>query len=291
MTKAPSTHIISYEYIKFPVPAVGTSVHLEPSAKHPNVSGTVRIIQYERDYEGRGIGNPHRKPGVYRKSHHALVEDVDGNRGWASSTKLQHIPNVTVMDDFDHQKRIADLPATEFWEGDMVMTSNGHLTTILAIDYNSIDEASHKRIIDGKPFVSETPYVCEQFKRTFHAADDLTLVERGNIWKKAHGEELAFHDLYEEMAFHVDEGDFHFADDLPTNAIDMNMTAEALLSKIESGEADIVREIGIGLRAIKFTDREFGEAARADYLEKQAQHLEGRIQRKIERQTNSFPRM
>ena len=282
MTKAPSAHTISYEYIQFSVPAVGTSVHLEPSEKHPNVSGTVKIIEYERDYEGRGIGNPHRKPGVYQKSHHALVEDVDGNRGWASSSNLQQIPNVTMMEDFDHQKRIADLPETEFWEGDMVMTSNGQLTTILAIDYNSIDQASHKRIIDGKP------YVCEQFKRTFHAADDLTLVERGNIWKKAHGKELAFHDLYDEIAFHVIEGDYTFADDLPTNAIDMNMTAETLISKIESGEADIVREIGIGLRAIKFTDREFGETARADYLEKQTQYLEGAIQRTIEHQNNRF---
>lgn len=291
MTKAPSAHTISYEYIQFSVPAVGTSVHLEPSEKHPNVSGTVKVIEYERDYEGRGLGNPHRKPGVYRKIHHALVEDVDGNRGWASSTKLQQIPNVTVMEDFDHQKRIADLPATELWEGDMVMTSNGRLTTILAIDYNSIDEASHKRIIDGKPFVSDTPYFCEQYKRTFHAADDLTLVERGNIWKKAHGEELAFHSFDEEISFYVNEGDFTFADDLPVNAIDMNMTSEALLTKIESGEADIIREIGIGLRAIKFTNREFGDAARANYLENQVQYLEGAIRRTIGYQNNRFPSM
>jgi len=106
---------------------------------------------------------------------------------------------------------LRDLPETPFWEGDFVMVTgfNPGISSkradgayqITRIEYGSLES----KCDDGSPY----PWIAYTFSSSFSAGwsmaasvDDLTLVERGPVWKHYHNEPIEFTTFKEEAEFY-----------------------------------------------------------------------------------------
>ncbi len=95
------------------------------------------------------------------------------------------------------QTRLGDLPPTKFWEMDKVMVNQEPMMmTISRIDYHHM----HSKRDDGSPY----PFYNVDYPQGGYAAAteaQITLVERGNLWKHHNNEPLSFSTLNEEASF------------------------------------------------------------------------------------------
>ncbi len=113
--------------------------------------------------------------------------------------------------------RVADLPETEFWEGDIVTNddlvahlgnyagSHGAVAGRFYIDNIKWDWMGQTRL-DGSPmpFYDISPF--PDGGLTTGTDEPLTLVERGNVWKYFHDEPMTFASLEDEAKFHQTMG-------------------------------------------------------------------------------------
>jgi hypothetical protein len=114
---------------------------------------------------------------------------------------------------------ICDLPETTIWEGDIVRprwkrverlrpdTVPG-LPGTYVVSWMSFDAfpSTAKESLDNPALYSLSDRLFLG-SETGWTASSLELVEHGNLWRRAHGEPLTFHDLWEETAFFCQLGE------------------------------------------------------------------------------------
>ncbi len=143
-----------------------------------------------------------------------LLDADEYNRRLERSRLVYHYPGQM------HGAFVSDLPDTEFWEGDIVRVkeynsppkrkevkndsipgiSNAYM--VCHLDYRDIAEgtAGITESLDNPPKLGIGDRFTRHWEGRFYHFQ-LELVERGNFWRRAHGEPLVFKDLAEESFF------------------------------------------------------------------------------------------
>ncbi len=147
-------------------------------------------VGFAEKYIHRG-GLDHKHAGVYIDFATAIVRPSDGGQSVLVPLNLGSLHEIV-----DINIRIADLPETPFWEGDIVKNQcqASSRWVIKCIEYHS--DCKHI-------YHLQTP----SDAGTGHAFDStLTLVARGNLWKLDHGEPLVFASIEDEAKFYKSLG-------------------------------------------------------------------------------------
>ena len=182
--------------------------------------------------------------------------------------------------------RLCDLPETDIWEGDVV-TLESRVTTKLPTDhrgkpfsggFSDNDEAFvvgwvsyHERFGDLTESLDHLPLFSlsdRLFQRSSgrYKGFELRLVERGNLWRRAHGELPSFRDLAEEAAFAVRVREIEERRHVGFTDRAAGRIAAAKL--VEAGEGDgilyysVFEGSGDGYTIVRFIDRSLGERVR-----------------------------
>lgn len=195
---------------------------------NPCPDGTeATIIGFSETYYGR-LGNLGFKPGVYVNrawvkvrlpdgkeysewsGRLEFVDKAKGRRRLAAFRKLQREqPSNSLNKEF-----LRELPGTPFWEGDFVHARGHSMITsvfgelppgrdpdvfqIIGIDYDYLTEQTQV----GTKYPAYR--ISSKLGAGWHTTvreDDMTLVERGPVWKFFHNEPITFGDLKEEAQF------------------------------------------------------------------------------------------
>ena len=175
----------------------------------PCPDGTVvEVIGFTEHFVSR-VGRLGRTPGVYENRAWCKIRLPDGTERTEWSGRF------TLTDPDEYQRRVDEwrasggrwggeylrpLPETELWEGDLV-TSNRHsdVRCVARINYNWMGDRRADGSLMGFYDCSSDLYAGWHITL---GPDDLTLVERGPVWKYEHGEPLTFDSLEEEAKFH-----------------------------------------------------------------------------------------
>lgn len=238
----------------------------------------VIVLGYGKQFMGRG-GFTHKLAGIYidfmkiRVASDFLSEQSQYEMR-AECLERPHFPfptnglgQVHFPKMQDIKIRIGNLPNTPFWVGDKVLqtvSSDPHMVN--SVVYNNEVKCEGGMVYSiSNPNVPGTEY--NQFEK------NLTLVERGNVWKLEHGEPLSFPGgteakrLYEEAAFYKSLGMSH--------KVIFEDTEEELwpigggIQKLQRGEADrlIVQDKKTQqVVLIKYDNEEFGARMRVAEL-------------------------
>lgn len=152
---------------------------------------TVTIIEFAERYSGRtdGIGVP---PGLWKNYSYSTVRDARGNDHDIHSSHLLPLPGSDYIG--LPRQLVGDLPETPFWEGDVVEVYDGRKGVVSVIDYGEIDTES-----DEPPYRVSFP--ATGGGEGFHA-HALSLIERGDVWRHYHGEEIDFESAADEATLH-----------------------------------------------------------------------------------------
>ncbi|WP_315921513.1 hypothetical protein [Mesorhizobium sp. SP-1A] len=249
------------------IPVVGTTVKIDldkgergwanKGIQHGSV---VKVVEYSQIHYGRTCG--HDKGGLYENDSYALVENDKGTRFQIWTPSLAAIDGVSEMMDkrSKEERRIGDLPDTKFWEMDIVMDEEGEIFKIQHIWYDQIGEFCN----DG---VTPMPiYACGTDGNGYsHRREgSLTLVERGNVWKRAHGEEMAFASTKEEIDFYILVGDIQYMKNPRLTTGQYHWPQLDALESIRDGYGDYC--FGTSHSVVKFDDPKIGEMARDYWL-------------------------
>jgi hypothetical protein len=232
---------------------------------NPCPDGTkATVVGFTEIIYGR-IGNYGHKPGVYANHSTAKLLLEDGTE------MMEPCDRLTLLNEADYQARVAafrqaqkanpnhwratveaayihDLPETPFWEGDIIapkahtsllticdeMPSAKYLNTfmIVGIEYYNLD-----RVIEGG-YMYPAYQVSSSLGagwQTSATANHMRLIERGNVWKFYHDEELSFSDLHEEMRFYEAIGQVDEVRN-PANGL-YKWTTEEVVDAIRNGLA------------------------------------------------------
>ena len=235
-------------------------------------------IEYSR------IQNYGREPGIY--VNYAWVKlDVLGNDSISScfldlKDKAEYDLRYASWhhSEFDKSRKpIRPLPEMKFWEGDVVSVdwhgrdpSFGSVPYyVSAINYRYLGEKRQNG--NPMPEYNVTP-VGESGCHVSLNESDLTLVERGNMWKHYNGEKPIFKDLREEANFFENLGKVEEVKNLATGVY--SWTLREAITAIRDGVADGMR-VGHGMFGVgklrhhlmRFEDRDLGERVRAATVE------------------------
>jgi len=195
---------------------------------NPCPDGTkATILGFSEIYHGR-LGNFGMKPGIYvnRAWVKLRLEDGRGHTEWSgrleltdrrkSSRRLAKFHKQTQKNpgNLRNKEFLRELPETPFWEGDFVRVHGRSVVTsgynevpperdpdvfqVIGIDYNHLDGKT--QIGTRYPAYS----ISDGLGSGWHASaseDNMTLVERGPVWKFYHGERPSFRDIKEEAYF------------------------------------------------------------------------------------------
>ena len=192
------------------IPVAGTTVKVSISDDRrkngfkPLPEGLeVKVVEYSTIHYGRTCGFD--KGGTYQNEQYLTVEDAAGNRIQLPSDCVAPIEGISEMMDMrkKEQRRLGELPDTKFWETDTVMDEEGEVFKIQNIWYDQIGEFCN----DGVTPMSIYACGVDGNGVTYRREESLTLVERGNVWKRAHGEEMFFLSTQDEIDFHIKVGD------------------------------------------------------------------------------------
>ena len=147
-------------------------------------------------------------------------------------------------------KFLRELPDRKYWEGDIVKFQEKKMM-IVGVDY--WDEKKWYNISDN--------FGCGYYKMV--QENNIELIERGNIWKHYHNENIEFKDLKDETNFNKLICKF---DNMKNPRNDLyKWTLEETLESIREGYVDgfsvgITPLVGTkDITAIKFHDRELGK--------------------------------
>lgn len=264
---------------------------------NPCPDGTVAtVIGYSEVHYGR-TSNFGKKPGAYENRCWVKLRREDGKEWTEFATRF------TFADQEEYERRLAalhqqrqadpnwkpdnhflrELPETPFWEGDFVFVNGRTLRTdkygvidsgqdpylfqICRIDYDRLNTLTHQ----------STPYPAYQVSSGLTAGwcipvsvEDLTLSERGPVWKFYHDEEITFVNLEEEARFadligNTDEvrnpaNDLYkWSKDEVLMAISLGLVHGFSLSSGFFGNAK-------SIRAIRFQDEDLGKRVAAETL-------------------------
>lgn len=146
------------------------------------------------------INNLGHRPGIYENDCWIKVNPKTGNSFTISSCYLKPFDEVKYEklceENYGKRNFIRPLPTTYFYELDEVKTPMGcgYINNIRYLEIN--------RYYDNG--VEMSPYTI-QFKNggsSWFKEKDLTLIERGNVWKYYMDEPLSFNDIEDEVKFH-----------------------------------------------------------------------------------------
>lgn len=193
---------------------------------NPCADGTkAMVIGFAEIHHGR-LDNFGHKPGVYVNNFWAKLRMPDGQEHTMSSCFLKLVADAAEIkrrEDArsDRNKRdpyhwrsdgfLRDLPETPFWEGDRVRVRSNLPGTdnlcIIGIEYDRLSDKTDA----GTPYPAYR--ISSQLGGGWHSyatADQITLIERGPVWKFFHDEPVTFANLKDEAAFfqrlgHTDE--------------------------------------------------------------------------------------
>jgi hypothetical protein len=237
----------------------------------PCADGTeIEVVGFAEIPYGR-IHNYGKKPGIYHNRSwpsvrlpngevinlHSCHVKFDVKRPWSYSKESQ-------TRDF-----IRDLPETKFWEMDVVgFARHAGNFTIDTIRYDVIDMKCN----DGSPYpFYNVRYPSPYGGYTAAEESELTLIERGNVWKLAHNEPLHFSDLTEEANFYHLIGDTEEVRNPRTEIYRWDL--DDALWAIREGLADAIavgpKMFSMGeteTMARRFNNREVGERIRQETL-------------------------
>jgi hypothetical protein len=148
---------------------------------------TVTIVAFSERHEGRtvGVGVP---PGLWKNYSYATVRDSRGGEHDVHTSHLQPVPGRDYVR--LPRQHVRGLPDTPFWEDDIVEVYDGRRGTISTIDYDEFENAAERPVYS-------VSFSNSGSSERFHARS-LDLVERGNVWRYHHGEEIDFENAAEE---------------------------------------------------------------------------------------------
>lgn len=163
---------------------------------------------------------------------------------------------------YNRGKWIGPLPKTPFWETDLVRTLHGDILRVDLIDYD--------------PNAREEPrYVCclELLGSVRYKASQLTLIERGPVWKRLHGKRAQFVNAYEEALFHVNMRWAAPVYSVPGDKSSNRWSLSEIWHRVGYGgnqRVDVITRTldGQYLRAYRLWDEKVGKACREVMTEK-----------------------
>jgi hypothetical protein len=168
---------------------------------------------------------------------------------------------------FEGMTRLGDLPETLFWVGDKVRVrsprgGSEHEVIVRYIDYYNM----HKRRDNGSPY----PFYiadCAGGGSTSAAESQMTLIERGPVWKYHHGEPLEFSDIWKEAGFFVSIGKAKAVAN-PASGL-YSWTQGQVLDAVREGLVHTFSEYGGDIiDALRLMDEELGGRVAEAILEK-----------------------
>jgi hypothetical protein len=183
----------------------------------PCPDGTVaEIVRFGEIYHGR-VGNFGLKPGLYVNRSWINIRLPDGKKYFEWSGRLEPVDKEEAevrLAEFQKQRAdnpknrqdssefLRDLPETLFWEGDVVlMDREGYDAPLLVVSI-------HYAML-GEMTLIGTKYPAYHISNNFHGGwetcaneDELSLIERGKVWKYLHHEPIEFANLKEEADLH-----------------------------------------------------------------------------------------
>lgn len=234
---------------------------------HPFPDGErVKVVGYSTVHYGR-VWNHGNEPGLYHNPSWLKVRGEDGKEEVINICHLETLPGAEKKLVGVAELRIGGLPDTPIWEWDMVRGPEGEVMKVVSIDYEKIGHFAK----DGVTPLSF--YVCEwsQGGTTRYRPGEVKLVERGNVWKRAHGEELVFSDMSEEEDFYRALNEYDHVRNPATGTY--AWTKEEALLAISEGLAH-----GFGDRkgtdVVIYRDAEVGERIRQATMETYGLSLE-----------------
>lgn len=148
---------------------------------------TVIIVDFSERYEGRtaGVGVP---PGRWKNYSYASIRDARGNEHDIHTSNLLPRPGSEYVR--LPRQLVRELPDTPFWEDDVVEVYDGRRGVVSTIDYDEFDNSTDRPVYTVR-------FANSGAGENFHARA-LDLVERGNVWRYHHGEEIDFENAAEE---------------------------------------------------------------------------------------------
>lgn len=174
---------------------------------NPGTDGSrVKIVAWSEIAYGRTCG--YGKPGIYHNKCYADVQFEDGrieNIGTFHLEPLYKHHRFERFADRRNETPLRDLPETRMWEGDRVRfeawgkVQHGY---VHHIEYLSMDDKRD----NGTPW----PFYNVQLDSggsTSCEDGQLTLLTRGNPWRRAHGEPMIFVSIEEEAKFYQSQGE------------------------------------------------------------------------------------
>lgn len=236
-------------------------------------------------YRGRtGLDAYFYKPGIYEMDGCAIIQWDNGSTevdGWSHEMldKVEYNRRFNewhAIQDKPHnygenEVKVGELPETAFWEEDKVAFVDGHDFSSKSVNRLRVQRIDYARA-EGPCYWLE--WVNENNSpigvSTYGYGEDIRLLERGNVWKEVHGEELVFRDLQEELGFEKLMGRFKEVRNPTSNLFVWSL--EEVLAAVRDDVADCFSmpksmfSAERRISATRFDNREKGEKARAETL-------------------------
>lgn len=222
---------------------------------------TVTILRFLELHEGRtvGIGIP---PGLWTNYAWAIVRDARGTEHEISTYDLLPAPGHDIVR--VGRELIRELPDTPFWEDDVVEVFDGRRGYVSTIDYLEVEKPGSDRPVYQVRFSGSS--------QSFHRRS-LDLVERGNVWKFYHGEEMEFESAADEASFYHRIS--HATSVTNTAQGTSTFPWEQAVEVLRNGEADMIwhnwavatSDPGYNVECYTIDDPEVGERCRMEFLE------------------------
>lgn len=222
---------------------------------------SVQVISYSTIYYGRTCSFD--KGGVYENDQYVVVENAKGQRTQMSTSNLSAIDGISEMMARrpKENRRLGDLPDTKFWEMDTVKDEEGEIVKVQHIWYDQIGEFCN----DGVTPMSIYACGLDGNGVTYRRESSLSLVERGNVWKRAHGEDMSFMSTRDEIDFYILVGD---AKEMPNPRLETgryHWTKTAALESIRDGYGHYFLDKAHSM-VLEFDDEKVGAMARDYWL-------------------------
>jgi hypothetical protein len=186
----------------------------------------------------------------------------------------------------ENEEFLRDLPDTPFWEGDKVSIRRTHpaVTSVYGPESPTTTEPKELVVVRIRyRYLTDTRHDGSQYP-AYHVSDklggdwdttvseqEMTLMERGNVWRHFHGKQVTFADLREEANFYVTIGQTCDVRN-PDNGL-YRWTKDEVLGAIKNGIVDSFM-MGGGMfgstghiQAIKFRNEDLGRRVSAMTLE------------------------
>ena len=225
----------------------------------------VTLVGFESSFRGRTNQNGMR-PGEYANYAWPIVRSGDGKEESISRLHVRPDPSAPSLTAARQDLWLAELPETPFWEDDVVAGRDGEHMTVNDISYEMIGQ----RPRDGSEMARIYACSLPGGGYSYFACDELTLVERGNVWKIAHSLEPSFTDVEDEASFNLKTGDYDFIRNPETD--DYAWGEQAAMQAISNGSAHAFTGNGMlggtsgHISVVVFNDTDLGERVREHVL-------------------------